>query len=80
MAVKTEEHVPLTEKERGHLNHRARWGSDGYPVTPVGGLWVVNGPVEASYKTKRGAYNCWERYIDTLIKRAGVDAYNRATA
>ena len=75
-----EEHVPMTEKERGSLPHWSRWGSDGYPVTKVRSRWSVDGGgISKRFKTKREAYARWEAYIDTLIARAGVDAHLRAT-
>lgn len=54
--------MPLNTNEISLLNHIARWGSDGYPVSRMGGKWFVNdmfgaGGFPTPFKTKREAWN-----------------------
>jgi hypothetical protein len=72
-------HIPITEEEEKTLTHWSRWGSDGYPVNKVGRGWHVD-HFPTVFKTKKAAVAQWETYIDMLIERKGIDAYNNEMA
>jgi hypothetical protein len=69
------DHIQITEEEDRTLAHWSMWGSDGYPVEKYGAGWHVK-YFPNVFKTKKEAIVKWEAYIDTLIKRKGIDAYN----
>lgn len=72
----------VTEDERTLLNHVTMFGSDGYPVTKLGRVWVwgteaVKGPPTV-FKTKREAVASFEAFLDVLRDALGEEARERA--